>query len=148
MDLEHESKRPLYIPYAGPILLEFPLLNKGSAFSEEERNNFNLSGLLPEAIETIEEQVERAYRQFCDFQNATAQHIYLRNIQDTNETLFYRLLRGHLSEMMPIIYTPTVGEACEHFSDIYRRARGLFIAYPNRDRIDDMLQNATKQNVK
>ncbi|STP88077.1 NAD-dependent malic enzyme [Edwardsiella ictaluri] len=148
MDLEHESKRPLYIPYAGPILLEFPLLNKGSAFSEEERNTFNLNGLLPEAIETIEEQVERAYRQFCDFHSATEQHIYLRNIQDTNETLFYRLLRSHLSEMMPIIYTPTVGEACEHFSYIYRRARGLFIAYPNRDRIDDMLQNATKQNVK
>lgn len=148
MDLEHESKRPLYIPYAGPILLEFPLLNKGSAFSEEERNTFNLNGLLPEAIETIEEQVERAYRQFCDIQSDTAKHIYLRNIQDTNETLFYRLLRAHLSEMMPIIYTPTVGEACEHFSDIYRHARGLFIAYPNRDRIDDMLQNATKQNVK
>lgn len=148
MELEYESKRPLYIPYAGPILLEFPLLNKGSAFSEEERSNFNLHGLLPEAIETIEEQVERAYRQYQDFQNDNDKHIYLRNIQDTNETLFYRLLDSHLSEMMPIIYTPTVGEACEHFSDIYRRARGLFISYPNRDRIDDMLQNATKQNVK
>ncbi|WP_025119531.1 MULTISPECIES: NAD-dependent malic enzyme [unclassified Serratia (in: enterobacteria)] len=148
MELEYESKRPLYIPYAGPILLEFPLLNKGSAFSEEERSNFNLHGLLPEAIETIEEQVERAYRQFQDFKNDNDKHIYLRNIQDTNETLFYRLLDSHLSEMMPIIYTPTVGEACEHFSDIYRRARGLFISYPNRDRIDDMLQNATKQNVK
>lgn len=148
MELEYESKRPLYIPYAGPILLEFPLLNKGSAFSEEERSNFNLHGLLPEAIETIEEQVERAYRQYQDFKNDNDKHIYLRNIQDTNETLFYRLLDAHLSEMMPIIYTPTVGEACEHFSDIYRRARGLFISYPNRDRIDDMLQNATKQNVK
>ena len=83
MDLEHESKRPLYIPYAGPILLEFPLLNKGSAFSEEERNTFNLNGLLPEAIETIEEQVERAYRQLSDIQSDTAKHIYLRNIQDT-----------------------------------------------------------------
>ncbi|WP_199063068.1 NAD-dependent malic enzyme [Serratia sp. ASV30] len=148
MELEYESKRPLYIPYAGPILLEFPLLNKGSAFSEEERSNFNLHGLLPEAIESIEEQVERAYRQYQDFKNDNDKHIYLRNIQDTNETLFYRLLDSHLSEMMPIIYTPTVGEACEHFSDIYRRARGLFISYPNRDRIDDMLQNATKQNVK
>ncbi|MEQ4923818.1 NAD-dependent malic enzyme [Proteus hauseri] len=148
MELEHESKRPLYIPYAGPILLEFPLLNKGSAFSEEERNTFNLHGLLPEAVETIEEQVERAYRQYLDFKNDNDKHIYLRNIQDTNETLFYRLLESHLTEMMPIIYTPTVGEACEHFSDIYRRARGLFISYPNRANIDDMLQNATKQNVK
>ncbi|BET96308.1 NAD-dependent malic enzyme [Xenorhabdus taiwanensis] len=148
MELEHESKRPLYIPYAGPILLEFPLLNKGSAFTEEERRHFNLHGLLPQAVETIEEQAERAYRQYVDFKNDIDRHIYLRNIQDTNETLFYRLLDAHLSEMMPIIYTPTVGAACEHFSDIYRRARGLFISYPNRAYIDDMLQNATKQNVK
>ncbi|WP_350304519.1 NAD-dependent malic enzyme [Photorhabdus viridis] len=148
MELEHENKRPLYIPYSGPILLEFPLLNKGSAFTEAERGNFNLHGLLPEAVETIEEQAERAYRQYLDFKNDADKHIYLRNIQDTNETLFYRLLDAHLSEMMPIIYTPTVGEACEHFSDIYRRARGLFISYPNKTHIDDMLQNATKQNVK
>ncbi len=148
MELEYESKRPLYIPYAGPILLEFPLLNKGSAFTNDERSHFNLHGLLPEAVETIEEQAERAYRQYQDFKNDDDKHIYLRNIQDTNETLFYRLLEAHLSEMMPIIYTPTVGEACEHFSDIYRRARGLFISYPNREHIDDMLQNATKQNVK
>ncbi|AJJ10846.1 malic enzyme, NAD binding domain protein [Yersinia rohdei] len=148
MELEYESKRPLYIPYAGPILLEFPLLNKGSAFTIDERSHFNLHGLLPEAVETIEEQAERAYRQYQDFKNDDDKHIYLRNIQDTNETLFYRLLEAHLSEMMPIIYTPTVGEACEHFSDIYRRARGLFISYPNREHIDDMLQNATKQNVK
>ncbi|WP_409308856.1 NAD-dependent malic enzyme [Pectobacterium sp. B1J-3] len=148
MELEYESKRPLYIPYAGPILLEFPLLNKGSAFTQEERANFNLHGLLPEAVETIEEQAERAWRQYQEFKNDIDKHVYLRNIQDTNETLFYRLLDAHLSEMMPIIYTPTVGEACEHFSDIYRRARGLFISYPNRAYIDDMLQNATEQNVK
>ncbi|MFB1118577.1 NAD-dependent malic enzyme [Dickeya dadantii] len=148
MELEYESKRPLYIPYAGPILLEFPLLNKGSAFTEAERAQFNLHGLLPEAVETIEEQAERAWRQYQEFKNDMKKHVYLRNIQDTNETLFYRLLENHLSEMMPIIYTPTVGAACEHFSDIYRRARGLFISYPNREHIDDMLQNATKQNVK
>ncbi|EFW11174.1 putative malate dehydrogenase, (decarboxylating, NAD-requiring) (malic enzyme), partial [Serratia symbiotica str. Tucson] len=105
--MEHENKRPLYIPYAGPILLESPLLNKGSAFTEEERSHFNLHGLLPEAVETIEEQVERAYRQYQDFKNDNDKHLYLRNIQDTNETLFYRLLDSHLSEMMPIIYTPT-----------------------------------------
>ncbi|SFN32142.1 malate dehydrogenase (oxaloacetate-decarboxylating) [Izhakiella capsodis] len=148
MELEYESKRPLYISYAGPILLEFPLLNKGSAFSVEERNDFNLNGLLPETVETIEEQAERAWRQFLEFKNDNDKHVYLRNIQDTNETLFYRLLDNHLEEMMPIIYTPTVGAACEHFSEIYRRARGLFISYPNRASIEDMLQNATKQNVK
>ncbi len=148
MELDYESKRPLYIPYAGPILLEFPLLNKGSAFTREERHEFNLNGLLPETVETIEEQAERAWHQFQEFKNNNDKHVYLRNIQDTNETLFYRLLDDHLEEVMPIIYTPTVGTACEHFSEIYRRARGVFISYPNRAHIEDMLQNATKQNVK
>ncbi|WP_413110206.1 NAD-dependent malic enzyme [Thaumasiovibrio sp. DFM-14] len=144
----NNSKRPLYIPYAGPALLETPLLNKGSAFSTEERMFFNLEGLLPEAIESIEEQAERAYKQYCEFENDIDKHIYLRNIQDTNETLYFRLIQNHITEMMPIIYTPTVGAACENFSNIYRRARGLFISYPNRDRIDDMLNNASRQNVK
>ncbi|WP_036801436.1 MULTISPECIES: NAD-dependent malic enzyme [Photobacterium] len=142
------DKRPLYIPYAGPALLETPLLNKGSAFSVEERMFFNLEGLLPEAIETIEEQAERAYQQYMKFDNDMDKHIYLRNIQDTNETLFYRLVENHISEMMPIIYTPTVGAACENFSNIYRRGRGLFISYPNRDRIEEMLNNASRHNVK
>ena len=144
----NKDKRPLYIPYAGPALLETPLLNKGSAFSVEERMFFNLEGLLPEAIETIEEQAERAYQQYQKFDNDMDKHIYLRNIQDTNETLFYRLVENHISEMMPIIYTPTVGAACENFSNIYRRGRGLFISYPNRDRIEDMLNNASRHNVK
>lgn len=148
MPQEHHEKRALYVPYAGPALLETPLLNKGGAFSKEERISFNLEGLLPHNIETIEEQASRAYKQYTSFQNDLDKHIYLRNIQDTNETLFYRLVQNHLSKMMPIIYTPTVGQACEEFSNIYRRARGLFISYPDRDRIDDILQNATKQNVK
>ncbi|MCX9004208.1 NAD-dependent malic enzyme [Citrobacter portucalensis] len=138
----------LYIPYSGSVLLESPLLNKGSAFSKEERVIFNLEGLLPNAVETIEAQSHRAYRQFSDFKSAIAQHIYLRNIQDTNETLFYYLVNKHLAEMLPIIYTPVVGHACEHFSDIYRRARGLFIAWPDRHKIDDILHNATKQHIR
>ncbi|OYD24900.1 NAD-dependent malic enzyme [Oceanimonas baumannii] len=148
MPQDYQDKRALYIPYAGPALLETPLLNKGSAFTKEERLAFNLDGLLPNNIETIEEQVERAYKQYCGFQNNLDKHIYLRNIQDTNETLFYRLVENHLTEMMPIIYTPTVGQACEEFSNIYRRARGLFISYADKDHIDDILQNATKRNVK
>ncbi|MGR9053401.1 MAG: NAD-dependent malic enzyme [Gammaproteobacteria bacterium] len=143
-----QHKRPLYIRYAGPVLLETPLLNKGSAFTEEERQNFNLEGLLPQNIETIEEQSQRCYQQFCRIQGDLEKHIYLRNIQDTNETLLYRLVIDHLDEMMPIIYTPTVGRACQEFSRIYRRNRGLFVSYPDRDRIDDILQNATKRNVK
>ncbi|MFO6423490.1 NAD-dependent malic enzyme [Motilimonas sp. KMU-193] len=141
-------QRPLYIPFAGPALLETSLLNKGSAFSQEERDSFNLTGLLPHNIETIEEQAARCYQQFTSFKTDLDKHIYLRNIQDTNETLFHRLINDHLEEIMPLIYTPTVGLACQKFSKIYRRKRGLFVSYPERDKIDDMLQNATKQNVK
>ncbi|MHA2938124.1 NAD-dependent malic enzyme [Vibrio sp. RC27] len=144
----NHDKRPLYIPYAGTALLSTPLLNKGAAFTTDERRSFNLEGLLPEITETIEEQVDRAYRQYCSFDSDMDKHIYLRNIQDTNETLYYRLVQNHVTEMMPIIYTPTVGAACENFSNIYRRGRGVFISYPNRDRIDDLLNNASNQNVK
>lgn len=141
-------KRPLYIPYSGPALLETPLLNKGSAFTQEERHNFNLLGLLPQNIETIEEQSNRVYQQLSAFNSDLDKHIYLRNIQDTNETLFYHVIAQHLEEVMPLIYTPTVGEACEQFSKIYRRKRGLLISYPDRDNIDEMLQNATKHKAK
>lgn len=143
-----DNKRPLYLPFAGPAILEAPLINKGSAFTEEERIFFNLEGLLPHVIETIEEQASRAYDQYKNFGNDLDRHIYLRNIQDTNETLYYRLLQNHITEMMPIIYTPTVGLACERFSKNYRRNRGLFISYPNKDRIDDILNNSTRQKVK
>jgi malate dehydrogenase (oxaloacetate-decarboxylating) len=142
------KKKPLYIQYAGPMLLETPLLNKGSAFTKKERESFNLSGLLPDITETIEEQTARAYEQLTSFTTDIDKHIYLRNIQDTNETLYYRLITENLNEVMPLIYTPTVGEACQQFSRIYRRHRGLFISYNDRDTIDDMLQNATKRNIK
>lgn len=142
------SKKPLYIHYAGPSLLETPLLNKSSAFSPDERKEFNLTGLIPPRYETIKEQVSRAYLQYKTFAEPINQHIYLRAIQDNNETMFYRLVKEHIEEMMPIIYTPTVGDACEQFSDIYRSARGLFISYEDQDNIDDILRNATKRNVK
>lgn len=146
--MNNKKKRPLYIPYAGPSLLETPLLNKGSAFTEEERTNFNLKGLLPPRYETIEEQVERAYMQYSSFRDSLNKHIYLRAIHDNNETLFFKLVQENLAEMMPIIYTPTVGDACEKFSDIYRSSRGLFISYEERHYIDDILHNATKNKVK
>jgi malate dehydrogenase (oxaloacetate-decarboxylating) len=141
-------KSPLYIHHSGPALIETPLLNKGTAFTKVERTNFNLMGLLPPRYETIEEQLERAYMQYSSFQDPINKHIYLRNIQDNNETLFFKLLNRHIEEMMPIIYTPTVGEACERFSDIYRSNRGLFVSFTERDQMDDILRNATKRNVK
>lgn len=148
MSANISTKRPLYTGYAGSALLETPLLNKGSAFTREERAAFNLTGLLPPRYETIEEQVSRCYQQYRSFDDAINKHIYLRVIQDNNETLFYRLVQQHLEEMLPIIYTPTVGDACEQFSDIYRSARGLFISYEDRHNLDDVLRNATKAKVK
>ncbi len=142
------STRPLYVHHSGPTLLETPLLNKGSAFSREERIDFNLTGLLPPRYETISEQLDRAYRQYSTYHEAINKHIYLRGIQDNNETLFYALVSQYLEEMMPIIYTPTVGDACEQFSDIYRSSRGLFLAWEERGQIDDILRNATKDKVK
>ncbi len=101
--------KKMFIRQAGNTLLNTPLLNKGSAFTLEERKSFNLMGLLPANIESINDQASRAYDQFSVFASLMDQHIYLRNIQDTNETLYYRLLNQHIEEMMPIIYTPTVG---------------------------------------
>ena len=140
--------QPLYIHHSGPSLLETPLLNKGSAFSRQERIDFNLTGLLPTRYETILQQADRAYSQYCSYHEPINKHIYLRGIQDNNETLFYALVSQHLEEMMPIIYTPTVGDACEQFSDIYRSSRGLFLAWEERGQIDDILRNATKDRVK
>jgi malate dehydrogenase (oxaloacetate-decarboxylating) len=143
-----DNQRYLYTHYAGPALLETPLLNKGSAFTERERKSFNLLGLVPPRYESIEEQVDRAYMQYSSFVSPLNKHIFLRAIQDNNETLFYRLLQKHIEEMMPIIYTPTVGEACERFSDIYRSSRGLFLSYDERHMMGDILRNATKRKVK
>ena len=138
---------PVSISYSGPSLLNTPILNKGLAFSEEEREEFNLTCLLPRRQETIEQQVARAYQQYSSFDDPINKHIYLRATQDKNETLFYRLVLEHIDEMMPIIYTPVVGEACERFSEIYRNHRGLFIAYPDRHIIDDMLEHVTKEHI-
>lgn len=146
--MSDESSRYLYIPHSGPSLLETPLLNKGSAFTANERTMFNLTGLVPPRYETIDEQVERAYMQYCSFSEPLNKHIYLRAIQDNNETLFYRLVQAHIDEMMPIIYTPTVGDACEQFSDIYRSSRGLFVSWEERHQLDDIVRNATKRKVK
>lgn len=141
-------RKPLYIAYAGPTLLETPLLNKGAAFTEQERRTFNLLGLLPPRYESIDGQVERAYMQYSSFDDPLNKHIYLRAVQDNNETLFYRLISEHLVEMLPIIYTPTVGDACEHFSDIYRSARGLFVSYEEREYMSDIMHSVSKEKVK
>ncbi|MFF1303667.1 NAD-dependent malic enzyme [Streptomyces sp. NPDC058307] len=125
----------------GTALLADPLLNKGTAFSPEERADLGLDGLLPPATETLQEQADRAYAAFLGYDKTLNRHIYLRQLQDTNEVLFYGLLTRHLEEMLPVVYTPTVGEACRRFSEIYRRPRGLFLTYEDRHRFREILRN-------
>ena len=132
---------------SGVELLDTPLWNKGTAFDETERAAFGLQGLLPPHIESLAQQSIRAYEAFRAKTTDLERHIYVRQLQDTNETLFYRLLLDHVEEMLPIVYTPTVGLACQQFSHIYRRPRGLIISYPFRDSIQEMLENRPNREV-
>ncbi|WP_078947615.1 NAD-dependent malic enzyme [Streptomyces griseus] len=125
----------------GTALLADPLRNKGTAFDPQERAALGLDGLLPPAVETLDEQADRAYEAFLGYDKPLNRHIYLRQLQDTNEILFHRLVTGHLEEMLPVVYTPTVGEACRRFSEIYRRPRGLFLSYEDRHRFREILRN-------
>jgi malate dehydrogenase (oxaloacetate-decarboxylating) len=131
----------------GMDLLDTPLLNKGTAFTDEERIQFGLDGLLPPHVETLEEQVVRAYGAYQGKEDDLERHIYLRALQDNNEVLFYRLVLDHIEEMTPIVYTPTVALACQEFSHIYRRPRGMFISYPQRESIVSLLRNRPNPNV-
>ena len=131
----------------GMNLLDAPLINKGTAFTQTERTRFGLHGLLPGELETLEQQVVRAYEAYQRKDDDLERHIYLRALQDTNEVLFYKLLLDHIEEMTPIVYTPTVALACEQFSHIYRRPRGLFISYPLRDSFTELLRNRPNKDV-
>lgn len=123
----------------GHELLGTPKLNKGCGFTQAERDAFGLQGLLPARIETIEEQAERLYAQYSEQTSNLAKHIHLNVLHDYNETLFYRLVSEHLEEMLPIIYTPTVGEAVQRFSVELRKPKGIYISYNDRDKIDEIL---------
>lgn len=131
----------------GHLLLDHPLLNEGSAFPEAERRRLGLLGLLPYHCSTVEEQLTRVYENYKRKDNDLERYIFLAALQDRNETLFYRLLREHITEMMPIIYTPTVGEGCRRYSHVFRRPRGLYISYPYREAIPLLLDNAREQDV-
>jgi len=131
----------------GADLLNNPTLNKGTAFTEAERETFGLQGLLPPIVESLDVQCLRAYQAFVLKPNDLERHIYLRQLQDTNEVLFYRLLLDHIDEMLPIVYTPVVALGCQEFSHIYRRPRGLFISYPLRHSIPALLRNRPNPEV-
>lgn len=122
-------------------LLSNPILNKGLAFTDEERDLFDLHGLLPAGVASLEVQISRAYQAFQRKSTDLEKYVSLRSLQDSNEVLFYSLVHAHIEEMMPIIYTPVVGEACVKAGNIFRRPRGLFLSYPNRKRIDHLLSH-------
>jgi malate dehydrogenase (oxaloacetate-decarboxylating) len=132
---------------SGAALLNSPGFNKGTAFTEDERARFGLNGLIPPHIEMLDEQAKRAYEAFKKKEDDLERHIYLRALQDTNEVLFYRLVLDHLEEMMAVVYTPGVALGCQLFSHIYRRPRGLFISYPLRQSIREILRSRPNRDV-
>jgi malate dehydrogenase (oxaloacetate-decarboxylating) len=125
----------------GYRLLADPRLNKGTAFTNEERTAFGLHGLLPPTVGSIEGQVTRRLQAFREFHTDLERYAFLRDLQDTNETLYYALLGQHVEELLPIVYTPTVGAGCRSFSRLFRKPRGLFLSIPHRDQIRQILAN-------
>jgi len=129
-------------------LLNNPLTNKGTAFSEQERDEYGLHGLLPPHVGTLSGQIDRRRKVLEGMDSDFHRYAFLRELQDSNEILFHALVQSDLPRMLPLVYTPTVGEGCERFSEIWRRPRGLFISYPNRHLIDDILANPALDRVK
>jgi malate dehydrogenase (oxaloacetate-decarboxylating) len=142
------EERALQVSLSGFDLINSPRLNKGTAFSDQERDVFALHGLLPPHVGTLDEQIARRLHALRDQPSNFAKYTFLRDLQDANETLFYALLVRNVDEMLPVVYTPTVGEGCQRFSEIWRKPRGLFLSYPNKDRIDKILAHRRYDNVK
>jgi len=132
----------------GAELLRQPMLNKGTAFTAVEREQFGLTGLLPHAVSTLAEQAERAYRNVARKPSPLERYIGMAALQDRNEHLYYRVLADHLEELLPVVYTPTVGEACAEFSHIFRRGRGLWITPEHRGRIASVLRHVPARSVR
>ena len=129
-------------------LLLHPRLNKGTAFTEEERDAFGLHGLLPPHMGTLEDQRLRRLRVLASRETAFGKYSNMRDLQDNNETLFYSLIAEHTEEMLPVVYTPAVGEGCQRFSEIWRKPSGLFLSYPDRDRIEQILANPRYDDIR
>src|SRR5580698_3298175 len=133
---------------SGFDLINQPMLNKGTAFSEEERDRFALHGLLPPHVGSLDEQVTRRMNALRSYPSDFARYAFLRDLQDVNETLFYALLVRHTEELLPLVYTPTVGEGSQRFSEIWRKPRGVFLSFPNKDRIADILSDPRYDRVR
>ena len=131
----------------GHKFLRSPLLNRGSAFTEEERCQSGLRGLLPARVETLEEQAKRAITVMRRFPTGLQRYIYLDALHNTNETLFFKVVSDYIEEVMPIIYTPTVGEACQEFSHIFMQTRGLYVTINDKGRVAQLLDNVAQDDV-
>ena len=142
------SGKVLQVSLSGFDLINSPRLNKGTAFTDPERDVFDLHGLLPPSVGSLDEQIERRLEALRAQPNSFNKYSFLRDLQDTNETLFYALLVRNIEEMLPLVYTPTVGEGCQRFSEIWRKPRGLFLSYPNKDRIEQILSHPRYDDVK
>jgi malate dehydrogenase (oxaloacetate-decarboxylating) len=138
----------LQVSLSGFNLINSPRLNKGTAFSEQERDTFDLHGLLPPHVGTLEEQIARRLHALERQPTPFSKYAFLRDLQDTNETLFYALVVRNVEQMLPLVYTPTVGEGCQRFSEIWRKPRGLFLSYPDQHRISRILSHARYDDVK
>jgi len=133
---------------SGFDLLMNPRLNKGTAFTEEERDAFGLHGLLPPHVGTLEDQRERRKTSLDSRTSSFAKYRMMRDLQDNDETLFYSFIEHNIEELLPIVYTPTVGEGCQRFSEIWRKPRGLFLSFPHKERIDKILVNPRYDDVR
>lgn len=126
----------------GHAVLQDPRFNKGTAFSRSERDAFGLNGLLPSGINTLERQAERAYRQYQSYESPLAKNTFMTSLKDQNEVLYYRVIQDHIKEMMPIIYTPTEGDAIARYSHIFRRPEGCFLNIEEAGAIESSLADA------
>ncbi len=140
------GERYLAVFTRGDRLKDDPILNKGTCFTREEREELGLLGLLPAAVQAPEVQLARSYENYLKAGDDVRRYLFLAGLQDRNESLFCRLVLDHLEEMVPVIYTPTVGRACEQYSHIYRRARGLYVSPFHRGRVADVLKNAARDD--
>ncbi|HEY8432827.1 MAG TPA: NAD-dependent malic enzyme, partial [Sandaracinaceae bacterium] len=146
---DEDGWETIEIPYRGPLLLAHNMYNRGTAFSLEERDALDIAGLLPSRVRTIEEQAQRAYTQIAELGSGPLErYVALAELESRNAILFYRVLLDHLEELLPIVYTPTVGEACQRYSHIFRRGRGLWITPDHRGRIARVLRNAPYEDVR
>jgi malate dehydrogenase (oxaloacetate-decarboxylating) len=144
---EHTGEKYIETSLCGKPLLTTPQLNKSTAFTNEERKDFGLLGKLPHRVETLDEQVKRTYLQYSSYTTRLQQNIYLNNLHDKNQVLFYKLLARHLGEMLPTIYTPIVGTAVKRFSHEYRQPRGLYIAHSDKSQIEEILKNRSNPEI-